>query len=142
MTAQLREALIFLEGLVSEDWSSERIGKKEQAAKKLAAMHLVVKGWRLVADGPEKDAREFETMVLDTINEVYPYHKQPRGRREGFAMPHTAAVDRAVRASLSEGKSLRKTVKSLPEHQQDAARARVQRHRRKQKALVSRQTKG
>lgn len=133
MSAPLRLGLGFLEAMIRDDWSGEKIGKKEEASRKLQAMHVVAEGWRFLADNENADAMEIENKVIGVINALMPYRKQQRGRREGVSMPWTLPIDQKVRSSLAEGKSLRKAVKSLPEHQQGAAKARIQRSRRRRR---------
>jgi hypothetical protein len=132
----LRQGLIFLEEFIGEDWASQRIGKKEEAQKKLEALSLVVRGWKFLAGHQRDNFDALDALVYDTINELLPYQKQKRGTRENVKRPHTIPIDRAVRQEIDDGGSFGKALAKLPDSKRGAAKAREQRRRRREKRLI------
>jgi hypothetical protein len=145
----LSQGLIFLEGLVSENWASQRngrkdetqrelqrIGKKDEAQKKLEAMSLVVRGWKFLAGHQRDNFEALNAAIYDTINQLLPFRKQTRGARENVKRPHTIPIDQAVRQEIDHGSSFGKALAKLPGSKRGAAKTREQRRRRKEKNLI------
>ena len=134
----LRRLLRFL-GMLAEQ--ELKLPKKELAKARGDALAVAVEGWKFLAgELPDRAETDVCDRVVAKINELMPYRKQERGRKEGQRTEHSVELDRAINAAVEAGASLRGATKQASERQQETHRRRIQRGRAAERRKIADET--